>query len=135
MKPPERRRIPSPPREWENFLICVMLHMALPLLPLTLEWAFSQTVSDKMMTLAASMYTIAIGLSSRNFLLFGAALFLSICLAAVFGFVASGGGPFSPSGILAIISVAVVFVFHAGERYNRHVVEENPFLEFIKKDS
>ncbi len=110
--------------------------MVLPLLPLILELGVSQSVSDKMMTLAASMYTIAIGLSSRNRLLFGIAMFLSVSLALAFGFATPGGGSIFGIGIWYISagSILLVFVLHIGERYNRHVAEGRSFLRFDREE-
>ena len=81
------------------------------------------------------MYTIAIGLSSRSRLLFGVALVLSISLAFAFGFVEQNGEPLSPIGISTMVAVGVVFFFHMLERYNRHVVDRIPFLEFIRREN
>ena len=120
--------------EWQNFLLCILLHMTLPLLPLILELWFTHTVTERTMTLSGSMYTIAIGVSSRNLALFGLATILSILLASAFGYVASGGEPLFASRYIPAIVMLPVFALHVGERYNRHVVERRPFLGFDGKD-
>lgn len=125
-----KRDILSLSREWQNFLLSIFLHLTLPLLPLILELWATQTVTEKTMTLAGSMYTIAIGVSSRNPALFGLAILLSILLAAAFGFAAAEGDPLPWSGYVSLGAIWVVFVFHICERYNRHISEKRPFLKF-----
>ncbi len=134
MKPDEKGRILSASRHWQTFFLCVILHMLLPLLPLGFEFWSTQTVSDRTMTLAASMYTIAVGASSRNPALFGLAILLSISLAAAFGFASSERQALSGSGHVSAGAILLVFVFHVIERYNRHVAEGRPFLPFDREE-
>ena len=135
MKPSTGNRIPSLPKKWENFFLSILLHLLLPLLPLVLELWETQTVSDQTVTLAASMYTITIGLSSRNIALFGLAIPLSIILAVAFGFAASEGKSLTGSGVIAIAVIMLVFGLHACERYNRHIADSRPFLRFGNDES
>ena len=115
---------------WQNFLLCVFLHLCIPLLPLLIEFWATSSVSDKTLTLAGTVYTIAVGVSSRNRALFGLAILLSIILAVAFGFAASVSEPLPGSKYVSGIAILVMFVFHAFERYKRHVVERIPFLQF-----
>ena len=130
-----KKRIPSPSREWQNFLLSIFLHLTLPLLPLILELWATQSISVGTMTLAASMYTIAIGVSSRNPALFGLAILLSIILAAAFGYAATEGNPLPFSIHISGGAILLVFVLHLGERYNRHVAEKHAFLRFGKEEN
>ena len=128
-----KRDILSMSQEWQNFLLSIFLHLILPLSPLILELWFTQTVTEKTMTLAASMYTIAIGVSSRNPALFGLAILLSILLATAFGYVVTEGNSLTASKFISAGAILSVFVFHVGERYNRHVVDKFAFLQFDKR--
>ena len=132
MKLDEKGRILSASQRWQTFFFCVILHMLLPLLPLGFEFWSTQTVSDRTMTLAASMYTIAIGVSSRNQALFGLAILFSVSLAAAFGFASSERQALSGSGYASAGAILLVFVFHVIERYNRHVTEGRSFMPFGK---
>jgi hypothetical protein len=60
------RRIPAIPSEWEEYLSCILLHMLLPLLPVGLEAWQTGHIKEDSLSLAASMYAIAIGVSSRS---------------------------------------------------------------------
>lgn len=119
---------------WQNFLLCVFLHMCIPLLPLVIEFWATAGVSDKTLTLAGTVYTIAVGVSSRNRALFGLAFFLSVVLAVAFGFAASASEPLPASGFISGFAILAMFLFHAIERYNLHVLEELPFLRFDQEE-
>ena len=108
--------------------------MFLPLLPLIVEFWATTGVSDGTITLAGTMYTIAIAVSSRNLALWGLGILLSILLAVAFGHAISGGDPLPASGMVAAGAILLVFVFHLVERYNRHVVEGQSFLRFFGDD-
>lgn len=122
--------VPSLPREWEEFFLCLVFHMMLPLLPVGIEQWQAGTVSAKSMTLGAAMYVIAIGGSSRSKLVFGITVAGSIVLSVLFGLLAGQVIPEAGAGRFAAGSVAVVFVLHMMERYNRHVVEQIPYWSF-----
>jgi hypothetical protein len=124
-------RIPGLSNSWQNWLLSVLFHMLLPLLPILLELIFTNAISEQSITLAASMYTIEIGVSSRNRAIFGITIILSIIYAAIFGFVA-GAHTVEISKSFSFIGILSVFVMHLLERINRHVIEKEPFLEFMK---
>ena len=105
--------------------------MLLPLLPLAVELWATKTISDSTITLAGTMYTISIAVSSRNLALFGLGIVLSILLAVAFGSATSGGDSLPYSGIISSGAILLVFVFHLIERHRRHVVEGRPFLRFF----
>ena len=126
----EGRRIPGLPDYWENYFLCMLLHMLLPLLPLGLEFWQKATVGEKSLTLAAAMYTIAVGVSSRSRLIFGLTVSASIIYAVAYG-VSSAEETLPASGAVAWCGILAAFLLHGLERYNRHVVDRAPFLEFI----
>ncbi len=130
-RPRKGRRIPGLPDYWENYFLCVLFHMLLPLLPLALELWQTATISEKSMTLAASMYSIGIGVSSRSKLMFGLTVIASLVFAIAYGIASGQQQPLSGSGTSALWSICAFFILHALERYNRHVVDQLPFLEFM----
>lgn len=130
-----KRRIPPRASGGQNFLLSIFLHLILPLAPVILELWFTGTVTEKTMTLAASMYTIAIGVSSRNLALFGLAILLSIFLAAAFGYAATEGNSVPAGKFISAGAILSVFFLHAVEHYKRHVVEKQDFLRFGKEEN
>jgi len=104
--------------------------MMLPLLPIVLELWQTKTVTDTSLTLTASMYAIAIGVSSRSRLLFGGSIVISILFAIDFGITIGQHTSLPGTRSLVIWGICAVFVFHALERYNRHIVDRIPFWEF-----
>ncbi|MFL5330328.1 MAG: hypothetical protein ACJ8C4_15615 [Gemmataceae bacterium] len=144
----------------QNYLFYVGLCMILPLLPLGIELIFMKKLSEQSMVLAAAMYTIGLGVVSRSILIFGTALLLCIIFSCFFGGVMKEehekntiqkiaierqqSGDKTPvpgidrlgedavpwSRILAGLAIALVAVLHGIERYNRHVIDLEPVLEF-----
>jgi len=123
------KAIPGIPSEWQNFLFCLALHVTLPLLPLGIEWWFSGAVGEKSAVLTAAMYSLAIGLSSRNIALFGLGLIQGLIFSAAFGFLAKNPH-LNQADFASYIAIAIIMIVHIIERYNRHVVDQVPFLEF-----
>jgi hypothetical protein len=122
------KRIIGLPKEWQEYLVCILLHMVLPLLPLGLEALKTQAVKGESLTLAASMYAISIGISSQSKLSFALAIFVSLGFTGVYGI--QVGDKESSSVIYAALAIFMIFIVHACERYNRHVVDRAPFWEF-----
>jgi F0F1-type ATP synthase membrane subunit c/vacuolar-type H+-ATPase subunit K len=123
------KAIPGLPSEWQNFLFCFALHVTLPLLPLGIEFWFSGRVDEKSAVLTAAMYSIAIGLSSRNLALFGLGLIQGVIFSAAFGFL-SKTPHLQSADIGAYCAIGFIMTVHVIERYNRHVIDQAPFLEF-----
>jgi len=126
-------------RDFESFILCIVFHMTLPLLPIILELLFTRTISAKSLTIAAAMYSISIGISSKNFIVFGLTVATSIIFAAFFGFVsglpATAISQFQNSidvskwSYLTIISI---FALHSVERIIRHFWWHEVFPPFIE---
>jgi hypothetical protein len=132
-----RKPIEGISEESTEFLTCIILHMLVPLLPLIIEsWKMKGDASEATLAITASMYSISIGLSSRNKGVFSLCLFISFLFSMAFGL--SVGAP--ASGILpllkisALITIVLVFIIHSCERYNIHVVECAPFWNFKRSD-
>lgn len=118
------------PKSWQTFIASIILHILLPLLPLFLEKVFTQSITPKSLTLASSMYTITIGLSSRSEVLLSVGIFTSLLNASFFGFISvSTNSPPESAITLAWVSMFAIGLMHALERINRHVYEREPFLK------
>lgn len=125
-------RIKGLPPHWEEYLLCVLLHMALPFLPLLFELLFSSTstVSEKSLMLFSAMYALSIGLSSNSKLMFGFTVVISIFFSVAFGVVAGGGNSIPNSEVYSYLALLGIFIVHGLERYNRHVIDQTPFWDF-----
>lgn len=123
------KRIPGLPAEWQNFILCLALHVTLPLIPLGVERWFSGQVEEKSAVLTAAMYSLAIGLSSRSVAIFGWGLIQGIIFSAAFGFL-SKTPHLQSADYFAYLAILLIMCLHIIERYNRHVIDQTPFLEF-----
>jgi len=125
-------RVKGLPPHWEEYLLCLLLHMALPFLPLLFEMLFSSSnaVSEKSLMLFSAMYALSIGLSSNSKLMFGFTIVISIFFSVAFGVVAGGGNSIPNSVTYSYFALFGIFIIHGIERYNRHVIDQTPFWDF-----
>lgn len=65
------QRLPGLSSPWQEYFLCLLFHMILPLLPIGFEFWLTGEIDDKTFALATSMYSIAIGISSKIKLFFG----------------------------------------------------------------
>ena len=127
------KRIPGIPQHFQEFGLCIMFHMLLPLVPLGVEWYLASKISDRSLTLATAMYATAIAISSRSKLFFGCGVFITIMHSIAFGWVQNSSNVLSSNLRSASVwCIIFVFLFHAFERYNRHIVDLVPFWDFGK---
>ncbi len=133
------KRIPGLPDEWADFFTCMLLHMLLPLLPLLIEAWLKGSPTETTVAITASMYSIAIGLSSRNIAMLGFCIVISIIFSVVFGISSVSGATATPLlndvKLYSGISIFFVFLIHCLERYNKHVVDCVPFWEFKQTET
>jgi cation transport ATPase len=142
--PPQSRgkkRLPGISKEVHQFLASVVLHLAMPLLPIAIEYIITRRIEESSMSLTASLYVVGIGLSSRNTTAFAFSLPCAILFAVVYGVVATKQNVAINATIslttgnatVIFITCAVVifffFVTHVFERYTRHVVDGEIFLD------
>jgi len=73
-------------RSLGDFGLCVLLHLLLPLLPLVIERVLTDDVTSQSLTIAATMYAITIGVTSRVRPIFGLLLVASVFFSAAYGF-------------------------------------------------
>jgi hypothetical protein len=119
---------------WQNFLVCIALHMLLPLLPLLLELWFAKTIEAKSAALTAALYSMAIGLSSRFIAILGAGFLFGFIFSAVFGYLSTEPIPALENSLTASgAAIGFIFAVHIIERYFRHVRDEEEFFEFLKR--
>ena len=111
-----------------EFLLCILFHFMLPILPIAIELAIEGSINPKTVFLFLSVYPLNIGISSRSRFLFGFAVVVSFSCATFFG-IASAPVAISKIvrsiGLLAVTSIAGL---HLMERYNRHIGEAGALL-------
>jgi hypothetical protein len=137
--PPGGRAIQPKPgsrRHWQQFIFCLILTLIWPLLPLGFEWLTTDKVKLDSITLAASMYAIGIGVSSRNIALFGVALLEGFIFCLFYGLAASKPEPphYALFWKVSLVGMVLMFLCHAVERFNRHVILCEVFPDFMKAD-
>ena len=134
-------RFQGPSPHWQQYGLCFIFHLLLPLLPIGTERLIRGHVAPSTVFLVGALYSIAIGVSSRHWLLFGYTIAVMIGFliahgdalrAEVAAHAVSGERPATTehgSMLWPFIGIATVFLFHALERYNRHVADREPFLD------
>jgi hypothetical protein len=120
------------PSHWEQYSCCLVMHVALPFLPLGLEWIFSGSIEEKSVLLFVAMYAMAIGITSSSLLALFLTLIVGLVYCAGFGFVSSGKSATVLGGTVAMVVLGAIVIIHAFERFNRHVTDRSPFWEFSK---
>jgi hypothetical protein len=123
-------RFPGIPDSIREYLLCILFHMLLPFLPLVIEAVLLSHVERKTLLLFFSVYPLSIGISSQSRLLFGITVAISVVYSTFFGVVSAAMSISNGAYTAGYLSVAVVMLTHSQERYNRHVADGKPFLEF-----
>lgn len=134
------------PEHWQQFLLCLLFHLLLPLAPIAIEYFTIGYMKTSTLTISAAMYAISIGTSSKSPLEFGLYIAGSFIFAVMFG-VHSANESIIPAERLntalsvwnnsktsAVLFMVLVVVIHGFARYNRHIVFRQPFWEFLKKE-
>jgi len=108
------------------------LHFFIPFLPIFLEYFFTKTVSDQNLIIFISIYSLSMGLSSRNIIIAILCFIVSIFFSSFYGFTSNSKDAqqnfisiWAGLGILALIIIP-----HLIERYNRHYIEQEIFFKW-----
>lgn len=125
----------------QHFILSILFFLILPLFPLLIDGIYNNgIVRERSLTLAASIFTITKGVSSKEPLVFGLNLIIGIFLVAIYGTIPKDSMvEFRPSldfftikpQTLIIISVIIA---QSCERYTIHILNNQPFFEFNKED-
>jgi membrane-anchored protein YejM (alkaline phosphatase superfamily) len=124
-------RILKVSKQLDDYFACILLHLVLPLLPIGLEYLSTGKVAPTSLTLMGSFYAISIGLSSYYRAQFAIGIIVCIIFAFIFGMISQGNTLTLLSvfqiKVLAGGTIVAIFIIHAIERYNRHVIDCEPF--------
>ncbi|ENP8453063.1 hypothetical protein [Vibrio parahaemolyticus] len=124
------RRVSGLPDHWQDYFLCVLLHMVFPFFPLLMERLLTGGIHINSLMLFSAMYPLSIGLSSDSKLLFGCTILISLFFSVAYGVVAASETPLADFEEYSLISLIAIFVIHLLERYNKHVVDRTPFWSF-----
>lgn len=126
-------RVPGPPDHVQQFGVCLLFHLFVPLLPLLAEAAAAGGApSSSTLCLAASAYALSIGVSSQNILSWGLFFVLGLMFAFLFGLskVPAAAVGLRGADLFPKVGIVLVFLIHCFERYNRHIVDREQFFSF-----
>jgi hypothetical protein len=126
----KRRRAPELPEEWQHFILSVLYLTLLPLIPLALELWLKGKLSETSLTLVTAIFSVTIGASSNNRVLFGVGILLAIVFSSAFGVVLNTAQPPNGTREACFVVLLLLSVFHIFERWNRHVVDGEKFWSF-----
>ena len=129
------KRFPGLPNVWQEYISCIALHMVLPLLPLILEFSSKGNISALTATLAAAMYCISIGLSSKSKAIFSVCFLLCLFYTYKYGSLQNIANIAQHTDGGALWGIFCAFVMHALERYNLHVADSMPFWNFSSEEA
>jgi len=129
-------RRPDPPfgfsKAWDTFLMSLIFALILPLVPLGIERWITGALGAGSLVSAAAIYVVAIGVTSRSRGIFALSILGGVFLSAGYGVALSlePGSRIAQIETASWASIGLVFLLHGLERYQRHVVLLEPFLEF-----
>ncbi|MGY3610869.1 MULTISPECIES: hypothetical protein [unclassified Bradyrhizobium] len=118
----------------QHFTVSIFAGVLFPVLPILAEFGLTNKVKPETLTLTAVVYAAAIGLVSRNQAILISSLFCSTVCAVIYGAAESGlqssvffikHGPTITAGTIYFYSACYIV-----ERFGRHCIEYEPFLEF-----
>ena len=117
---------------WDNFGLSCLCVLAFPLLPLIFELVFFRAIKPDSWFLAAAMYIIGVGLTSKWKSYFFATVIASFLATAVYGY--SLTAPDKGLSLLSIAErlIAAAMFVHLVERFYRHIIVREPFFEWEK---
>ena len=124
------KSIPGIPKSIQDYLLSILYHLILPLLPLIIEYWLTSQVKESSLMLVSSLYSVSIGASSRNRLLFGISILIGILFAVAFGVISSGTAQLPHCKVLGYVCIFSIFSVHAFERYNMHIIEGLSYWRF-----
>lgn len=111
-----------------NFLAAVIFYQVIPLIPLWFEWEHTGDIKMDSFILTVSVYSFAIGFSSKYIGQLAMCFLFGILEAGAY----SGNSPQSAIPFynsLTFYCLSLVLVLHGAERYKRHYVGNEPFFQ------
>lgn len=137
----------GPAGPWTSFFVAVLFLLVFPLLPLGAELLFTERITASSLMLVTATYAISLSMSCRNVAIWAIGFTLGIIFSTMFGWaVGLGdqkiGAVFSLAHGLGRSSgwfwapasmIVLVFSLHLVERFQRHVQQQEPYPEFLRR--
>lgn len=137
------------PTHTQQYIVCIVMHLVFPLLPILFEYLFLHRIKTSTLTLTTALYSMALGLSSESVLNFFLSIFLGALYFAFYGVTIFVNIPetleANPSilagsredellstllNIITITGLGLVFALHCLERYNMHIIDRKLFIPY-----
>ena len=110
-----------------NFIAAVVFFQIIPLIPLWFEWKHTGDIKMDSFTLTVSIYSFAIGFSSKYTGQLAICFLIGLMLAGAYsGNSTQSALPFYNS--LAFYFLLGIFGLHLVERYRRHYIKSEPIF-------
>lgn len=121
---------------YEDFCTSILMHLLLPLMPLVFELNYTGFISERSLTMTASIYAFSIGVSSRSKATLALCILIGLLNAGNYGLTIidldeSNGIINTTFNFLKLSSfwlIVLIFGIHTIERFNRHVSEGEEFM-------
>ncbi|MCZ3030141.1 hypothetical protein NYY88_17575 [Acinetobacter baumannii] len=123
------RKFPAINDAWTAFFLCLIVHMSLPLLPLVAEWLITGIVTKSSLTITIAIYAMTIGASSTNAIIAIICIIIGIIFSVLYGvtLIQNTYQFMIDTMLISKIALGTIIVPHVIERYNRHLVDLQPF--------
>lgn len=123
------RKFPAINDAWTAFFLCLIVHMSLPLLPLVAEWLITGIVTKSSLTITIAIYAMTIGASSTNAIIAIICIIIGIIFSVLYGvtLIQNTYQFMIDTMLISKLALGTIIVPHVIERYNRHVVDLQPF--------
>lgn len=115
---------------WENFGVCILLQVILPLIPILLEYFFTGGIKTTSLFISASLYSIAIGTSSKRFFIFILSVVVLFTLAISYSYLVQEETDNLTYSKITIGLISLLLLFYLFERFTIHVINKSPFFNF-----
>jgi hypothetical protein len=114
-------------------VLFVLWQMVLPFAPLWAELWVQETISDRTWLIFVAVYALALGSQSNVRLIFSAFIIVGIIYTFVYGWSFTQANAATSSTIRGDVAAGfamLLFLVHFVERVFRHIVGNEPFMEF-----
>ena len=120
----------------QAFIVSIIAGCFFPILPVLAEFGLTNSVQSETLALTGIVYAAAVGMASRNSAIAIASFFFSTVCAVIYGAEKYGSSDHESMIFIkygSMISSCIIYMFGASyfvERFGRHCVDDEPFLEF-----
>ncbi|MBM9500115.1 hypothetical protein JWG44_07615 [Leptospira sp. 201903071] len=118
----------------QSFILSILLNQTLPLIPLVIELFYKKTILQSSLVLTASIYSFTLGIVSINQMYFGFSILVGLLSGCYYGSVLQTDNALPLQSNLSFWLIALMFLLHTIERFDRHINNREPFFLFNTKE-